>query len=482
MSSRRALFLFLFALAIRLIYQAALSVSGGTNIDADSATYIGFAGNIMEGGNMAGADAPGPHSERMPLYPYFLALVFSLSGGTNLGAAVSFQAIVDSLTVLAVATLAAAIDRRWALPAGMLAALWPNLIINTAYILTDTLFMGFFSWGLAACLWALRKPNPGPLLAVSGVAFGLALLTRPVLMFFPFLLLPALAWFLKRETLTAWPKAARMAALPVIVMLVFVVPRLVDTYVHYGTPVVSTQVGWHAANFVYPCLRTAWTCGDLDALHAENRALIAARLAALPPEAAANPVITDRIWRDLAIERVSTLPLTQIAYGVLAGAALNLFHTSISQLGYQFKLRRSSVLKGVLSSGATFSERITRMRRAATTEWFTLAWLAGLMVLGASRLIQLGGLIAGLRQKDMRGPILFLFFVALYFLVVNGPIGYARYRLPMEPTLIVLLVAGLAGLGLLDRIERAVKRLRHTEKQPARSRCISAVTNIRKSP
>ena len=55
-------------------------------------------------------------------------------------------------------------------------------------------------------------------------------------------------------------------------------------------------------------------------------------------------------------------------------------------------------------------------------------------------------------------------FVALYFLVVSGPIGYARYRLPMEPTLIVLLVAGLAGSGLLDRLEGAVKRLRHPER------------------
>ena len=454
MRFRRVLLLFLAALAVRLAYQWVLLALGGANMDVDSGGYIALAGNILEGGEMAGAGASGPETERMPLYPYFLALIFSLSGGTNIGAAVSVQAIVDSLTVIAVAVLAAAIDRRWALPAGILAALWPNLIINAAYVLTDTLFLGFFSWGLAACLWALRKPNPGPLLAVSGVAFGLALLTRPVLMFFPFLLLPALAWFLKRETLTAWPKAARMAALPVIVMFVFVVPRLVDTYVHYGTPVLTTQVGIGTANYVYPCLRTAWTCGDLPALHAENRTLYSARLEALPPEAAANPVITDRLWRDLAIERISTLPLTQIAYGTLAGATLSLLHTSISQLGYQFKLRRSSVLKGFMTPGATFSERISNLRHAATAEWFTLAWLAALMVLGISRLIQFGGLISGLRQKDMRGPILFLFFVALYFLVVNGPIGYARYRLPMEPTLIVLLVAGLAGLGLLDRIKK----------------------------
>ena len=461
MSARRALFLFLFALAVRLAYQAALSGWGGTNFDVDSAMYMGFAGNILESGQMGRADAPGPHSERMPLYPYFLALIFYLTGGMNIGAAVTSQAIFDSLTVLAVAYLAAAIDRRWALPAGILAALWPNLIINAAYILSDTLFVGFFSWGLAACLWASRKPRPAAWLIASGVGFGLALLTRPVLMVFPVFLLPALAWFLKGAMPTDWPKAVRMAALPVIVMYAFVGPRMVDTYRHYGTPVVSTQVGWHAANYVYPCLRTAWTCGDLRALRAENQTLHSARLAALPPEDAANPVITDRLWRDLAVERISTLPLAQIAYGTLAGVTLNLFHTSISQLGYQFKLRRSSVLAGVMTPGATFSERIARLRHAATTEWFTLAWLAGLMVLGISRLIQLGGLVSGVRQKDMRGPILFLFFVALYFLVVNGPIGYARYRLPMEPTLIVLLVAGLAGSGLLDRIEGAVKRMRH---------------------
>ncbi len=435
MRFRRVLLLFLAALAVRLAYQWVLLALGGANIGADSPTYIAVAGNILEGGQMAGAGATGPETARMPLYPYFLALVFYLTGGTNVGAVVSVQAIVDSLTVIAVAVLAAAIDRRWALPAGILAALWPNLIINAAYVLTDTLFLGFFSWGLAACLWATRKQNPGPWLAASGVCFGLALLTRPVLMFFPFLLLPALAWLLKRELATEWPRAARMAAIPVIVMFAFVIPRLVDNYVHYGSAVLTTQAGRHAVNYVYPCLRTAWTCGDMHSLHAENRALIAARLEVFPPEAAANPVIVDQMRRDLAMERVGALPLTQIAYGALAGAVLNLFHTSISQLGYQFELRRSSVLKGVMTPGATFKERISGLWDAATTEWFTLAWLAALMVLGASRLIQLGGLVSGVRQKTTRSPILFMFFVALYFLVMNGSLGYARLRLPMEPTL-----------------------------------------------
>ncbi len=58
MSSRRILLLFLAALAVRLAYQWVLLALGGANMDVDSGGYIALAGNILEGGQMAGADAP----------------------------------------------------------------------------------------------------------------------------------------------------------------------------------------------------------------------------------------------------------------------------------------------------------------------------------------------------------------------------------------------------------------------------------------
>ncbi len=73
--------------------------------------------------------------------------------------------------------------------------------------------------------------------------------------------------------------------------------------------------------------------------------------------------------------------------------------------------------------------------------------------------------------------VLYLFFVALCFLAVIGPIGYARYRVPLEPTPMVLLVAGLAGSGLLDRIVGAVKRLRHPERCPGHARMLVNAAN-----
>ena len=55
MSIRWALLLFLAALAVRLIYQVALSGSRGTNMDVDSFPYFGLAEKILAGGHITAA-------------------------------------------------------------------------------------------------------------------------------------------------------------------------------------------------------------------------------------------------------------------------------------------------------------------------------------------------------------------------------------------------------------------------------------------
>ena len=55
MSIRRALLLFLAALAVRLIYKVALSGSSGTNMDVDSFPYFGLAEKILAGGHITAA-------------------------------------------------------------------------------------------------------------------------------------------------------------------------------------------------------------------------------------------------------------------------------------------------------------------------------------------------------------------------------------------------------------------------------------------
>ena len=99
------------------------------------------------------------------------------------------------------------------MPAALLASFWPAFVVYTSWVLTDSLFIDFFTWGLCACVWASKKERPLPLLVAAGIFFGMALLTRPVLMFFPYLLVPAQAYvgqFL--ETFRQYPPRQKAAS------------------------------------------------------------------------------------------------------------------------------------------------------------------------------------------------------------------------------------------------------------------------------
>ena len=116
----------------------------------------------------------------------------------------------------------------------------------SGWVLTDTLFLAFFSWGLCACLWAVRSQRKIGLLVASGACFGLAFLTRPLLMFFPYLLLPALSVLLWSAGGLRWRAAIFLAAIPAALLGATLGSRLATMYLQTGTPVIATQVGNHS--------------------------------------------------------------------------------------------------------------------------------------------------------------------------------------------------------------------------------------------
>ena len=129
--------------------------------------------------------------------------------------------------------------------------------------------------------------------------------------------------------------------------------------------------------------------------------------------------------------------------GCFAGVTFNLFHTSFSRVGYQLNLKKGALFGPASRDGAGLLNRALLM---FNSEVFTLLWLGALAMLVLSRLIQAIGLFGALLTKVTRAPTVFLLATVVYHLAINGPIGYAKYRLPMEPALIVFLVAGVFTL------------------------------------
>ena len=445
MNLRQVLLLFVVSVAVRLGYQLLVLYWDGSFITADSLEYIRLARGVMETGELAvlRSGVVIPQLERMPLYPYFLASAFSLANSANIALAVGLQGAIDAGTVIGVALMARAIDDRWTLPAAGLACVWPNLVIHAALVLTDTLYVTFLTFGLCACLWAARGRGTIVLLSLGGLCLGLALMTRPVLMFYPAVLFPALAYLLRCRLAIGWLRAGGLALIPVLLIGLCATPRLLKSYRLYGRPVLSVQSGVHALYWVYPCLHTPWDCADRETLNEVNEGLVRQRLQALQPEARSNPAVIDQVQRATALEQLRTLSVGQVASGLVAGVSYNLFHTSFSRVGYQLNLKEGPLLGPGSRDGAGLVSRAILMFSSGA---FTKLWLGALAMLALSRLLQLVGLCGALLPKVTRAPMVFLLATVVYHLAINGPIGNAKYRLPMEPALIVFLVAGAFAL------------------------------------
>ena len=325
--SRWLILILIAAALLRFGYQEGMLGFGGSfHNGSDSGKYLAIADTIYDTGNFGrkSGNEITPEVNRMPLYPYFLAGVFSLFGKDNLHAVVLVQILVDLATIVGIALAAAAIDRRYVLPSAAVAAVIPNFLVHASYILTENLFLFLFVWGLCATLWAIKGRHTVWLLAGAGICFGLALLTRPVLMFFPV--------FLGATLLITLPgslslRKLALAALPAVLMLAFVVPRMLDNYRTYGHAILTNQSGTHLLRWVYPCLRTPWTCASFGESWKENEPVLKQRIAQLPEAERTNPASIDLEQRKLGMERIRDLGIRQIAIGMTVGAFKNLVQT-----------------------------------------------------------------------------------------------------------------------------------------------------------
>ncbi len=90
------------------------------------------------------------------------------------------QAFIDASTCVLIAALGAMVSPRVKILAGIIAALSATQIILSSQILTDTLFLFFFTSMLFAGAHFLLRPTI-PLVLVAGLAGGLALATRPII-------------------------------------------------------------------------------------------------------------------------------------------------------------------------------------------------------------------------------------------------------------------------------------------------------------
>jgi len=247
--------------AARLIF--ALGYWVDKPLTHDEHEYLLLARNVADGRGFVyvrpdGSPEPGEHFGRAPLYPVFLAGVTRVTA-TNPGVSPAAEPTAESGAAMAttaaspepellrairivqsclggvVVWLIAWLANRAAGPkaavaAGALAAIYPPLVWTPAYVWSETLFSAL-ALGCAGLL-TLDSRRAGVALGAGALA-GLAVLTRPAMLFFLPLVLPWLCW--KRR----W----REAVLVTLACAIVVAPWTLRNRREYGRFVLVASEG-----------------------------------------------------------------------------------------------------------------------------------------------------------------------------------------------------------------------------------------------
>ena len=422
-----------FAVALRLAYQASMISFGGSfDNGSDSGKYLDAAQKLLATGIW-------PVTDRLPFYFAFVAGVFKAIGTESLRAVVTIQAFLDAFSVLAIALAAKALSPRLVLPAAITAAVIPNFIVHASYILQENIFLLFFSWGICALLWALRRERSGLLLAVAGIMFGLTLWTRITLSYYPLFLVPAIIIALRFGQRQSWKRCAGLSLIPPLAMLFVASPLLVHNYLVYGHADLSSQPGDHLLNWIYACLATPWPCSNRVAVLAELRPIVADYIKS-GGGVGPNPFDISAFQKKLAVERILQLPLWQIAWGMTWGAFKNVFQTGFYAVLSQFN-QPPTFLSAM--AGKNIFERMLEFISVNRTNLFMMLWVVAQTSLVFFRIVQAMGAFVGLQRAEFRGATIVLLVTVAYILILNGPFADPKYRIPCEPSFIILFALGL---------------------------------------
>jgi 4-amino-4-deoxy-L-arabinose transferase-like glycosyltransferase len=157
--------------------------------EGDAPTYYVLADHMLDGtGYRYAPDGP-PTAKRTPGYPLLLASVFKIFG-RNFNAVRGVQCLLDVATTYLVFALAVILFGNPAvgLAAALAYALYLPAIQSTTYIMTETLYAFLLTLSVTAAALALKARNFS-LYAASGIALGLATLTRPGVLGLPLAML-----------------------------------------------------------------------------------------------------------------------------------------------------------------------------------------------------------------------------------------------------------------------------------------------------
>jgi hypothetical protein len=406
-------------LGLALLVRALCWLPGATQPELfftdDAHGYVGLAGDL----NAAYLD---PQSRsfvlglvRTPAYPVFLGALLGVFRGA-LPAVVAVQVGLSLFTVWLTCVLATRLmGRRAALAGGLLLALDPVSALFSCLLQPETLFTALLLAAIVCWLKALDRGSWRPA-AFAGLMLGIAALTRPIGLFLPLWLAPAV--WLGRDV----RHKTRLLLCFLLASSMPIFGWMAKNQMQTGFPVFT--IGGDSSLFDY---RAAGALAEDEGISREEaRTRLWQRLWAMTPPAASAAELGSR-QRGLALRVLVEHPVGAV------------------------KMAARGVARMMAGTGVTALSKLVGDPdpEAVSKPWKRVAQVLMLLALGIAYLAATWGVVLLAARRDLLAIALTLGVIAYFALLSAGPEANTRFRFPASPFLAIL-----AGHGLSHVIGR----------------------------
>jgi 4-amino-4-deoxy-L-arabinose transferase-like glycosyltransferase len=415
-------FLFLLALLVRVSY-AILFVEIEYLLSEDQMGYIQLAQQFPESGFL------GMTSERVPGYPLFISSIYTVFG-ESLWNVISIQILLDSASCVVIALMAKSLFGKGFWIAGVLSVINLNMIILSASLLTDTLFLFLFILFIFSLLQYLQNERTSWLILLV-LFISLATLVRPSSYYLlPILLIGLVVWRLwHRDTIL---KIGKLVILYLVIIGVLLGGIHQRNYQQYGSTALVSQTGTHLLGWIVPATYQYSGQGSYQ----EGQQLARERLAsALQRDQletlSSNPFESSSYQANVGKDVLFELGFLNVLKAWVVGSTINLLAPSVA---YAPALRAMEHPSFYETEGNGIVEKLFNYIKNSSGFLYLSILAIGTIISVIFTMLALAGVF---KMISALPPITVttLLLLVSYFFIITGPIIGVKYRLPIEPIL-----------------------------------------------
>ena len=377
-------------------------------------------------------------NHRSPLYPFFIYFLRKIFD--SLYFVVIIQNILSSLLIVITYNLSKLVYKENAFLITFIFSINLNIILHTNLILTEAIFIPFFIIFLYFSIKFLKKERAKDLIFAS-IILGICALIRPQINYFPVVMFFVIFLFLDKPFL----KKLKFYLIFFLIFKCFTFAWETRNYIVHGKFFFEASKRTNLIGYYLPHFdQYEYNLSLADAKN--NRAQLWAKYLKKNNYDNEDFVSIEKIAITYSLKEMKEYRIDSLFKAMSFGLLKNIFTPTFSDMSYWFHWEKTSFSS---TKGNNFFEQFINFLIENKNNNFFNIFLISLIILFISRVFEIYGFI-NFFKKDIKLNLYFLLIIA-YFLILIGPIGHAKYRIPLEFFFSVYLSIGLKNIFFLRK-------------------------------